>query len=169
MKRQGFTLVEILASIVIIGILTTVVSVSYNRAWMNSQTDTCESELRDMSNAFSSFFMDYGNIVIKPDDHYEAVLEDILEILNKQYLPHHIEVTEIAPDKKSVKLTTSVKTDPFGNKYSFDIYTYGGDDRDSVAGLVLIHSKGADGKSNLTKYKDGDYGDDAISVVEPKQ
>ena len=93
MKRQGFTLVEILATVVIIGILTTVVSVSYNRAWLNSQTDSCESELRDMSNAFSSFFMDYGNIVIKPDDHYEAVLEDILEILNKQYLPHHIKVT----------------------------------------------------------------------------
>lgn len=168
MKKRGFTLVEILVTIAVIGILITCTAVTYNRVWRNSQIDTCESDLRDISSSFSSFFVDYGNIVIKDDTNYEAVLDETVEILNKQYLTHQIAVTEIATDKKSVKLTTKTKNDPWGNKYNFDIYTYSGDDKESIPGLILIYSKGVDGKSNHTTYKEQNFGDDVIAIVEPK-
>lgn len=67
MKKKCFTFVEILAVMAVIGILITGTAVSLNKAWENSKTDTCESELREMTTALKSYFTDYGNIVIEPD------------------------------------------------------------------------------------------------------
>jgi prepilin-type N-terminal cleavage/methylation domain-containing protein len=167
-KRNAFTLVEILITLAVISIVITGSTVTYNKVWRNNQIDICESDLRDLSSGFSSFFIDYGNIVIKPDANYETVLNETIDILNKQYLTNQIVVIEIATDKKSAKLITKNKSDPWGNKYNFNIYTYDGDDKDSVSGLILIYSKGADGKSNHTTYKDQNFGDDVIAIVEPK-
>jgi prepilin-type N-terminal cleavage/methylation domain-containing protein len=168
MKRNAFTLVEILVALAVISIVITGSAVTYNKSWQNNQIDICESDLRDLSSGFSSFFIDYGNIIIKPDANYETVLNETINILNKQYLTNQIVVTEIATDKKSVKLTTKNKSDPWGSKYNFNIYTYDGDDKDSISGLILIYSIGADGKSSHTTYKDQNFGDDVIAIVEPK-
>ena len=166
--KRGFTLIEILVTIAIIGLLITNTVVTYNRVWRNSQIDNCESDLREISNSLSSFFVDYGNIIIKDDINYDAVLNETVEILNKQYLTHQIVVTEISPDKRSVKLTTKTKTDPWKGKYQINIYTYDGDDKESVSGLIIISSNGVDSISSKETYKDGNYGDDVIAIVEPK-
>lgn len=166
--KPAFTLVEMLITVAVIGILITSSVVTFNKVWKNNQTDTCESELRDLSNSFSSFFIDYGNIIIKPDINYINVLNETIDILNKQYLPYPITVTEIAEDKKSVKLTTKTKTDPWKSKYQINIYTYDGNDRESVPGLIIISSNGVNGISSKDTYKDGNYGDDVIAIVEPK-
>ena len=44
-----------------------------------------------------------------------------------------------------------------------------GDDSSSMPGLVIISSYGKDGTSNKTEYKNGDYGDDVIAVVNPNK
>jgi len=166
--KRGFTLVEILAVLVIAGIIISGTAVTYNRVWHNNQTDIAENDLRDISNAFSSYLIDYGNITISDDINYETVIEEIAEVLNKQYLTHEIKIDEISSDKKSVKLSTKTKTDPWNSQYQIDIYTYDGADRESIAGLIIVSSRGVDGKSNKANYKNGNYGDDIVAVLEPK-
>jgi prepilin-type N-terminal cleavage/methylation domain-containing protein len=167
MKKRGFTIVEILAAIAIIGILSTATAISYNRVWQNNRIDIAESEIREIANAFSSYYIDYGNIIIKSDINYDTVIAEIVEQLNIQYLSFEIEISEIAADKKSVLLRTKLKSDPWKNKYDINIYTYNGEDKDSISGLVIISSCGPDGVSQMPLYKTNVFGDDIIGIVEP--
>ena len=167
MKKKCFTFVEILAVIAIIGILITGTAISINRAYQNNRIDTCESELREMTTAFKNYYTDYGNIIIEPDLNYETVAEETVEILNKKYLPYSIDIKEISNDKKRIKLETSVKNDPWNQKYQLDIYTYAGDDAEGVPGLVVISSNGQDAKSSRENYSENEFGDDIIAVIEP--
>lgn len=166
-KKRSFTLVEILAVLAISGILIVGTAVGVNTLWQNNRVDICESEMRDFSNAFKSYLMDYSSITAEPDSNYEDVMNSVVEILNSKYLPCDIRVERMAEDKKSITLKTNIKEDPWGNKYEFYIYTYSGEDSTSPPGLVIISSYGRDSKSNKSEYKNGAYGDDVITVINP--
>ena len=90
-----------------------------------------------------------------------------MELLNTKYLSCDIEVAEISDDKRNVTLKTVIKEDPWGNNYEFYIYTYSAEDHISKPGLVIIASCGKDSKSSRAGYKNGDYGDDIIAIVNP--
>ena len=47
-KKKGFTLVEILIVLAIVGILIIGTAVSFNKAWENNRIDSCEAELHDL-------------------------------------------------------------------------------------------------------------------------
>ena len=82
MKKQGFTLIKMLAVILVAGILTAAGVVNYNTVWRNHWIDTAETDLRDIS----SYLINYGNITILNDINYETI-----EVLDKQYLNYEIE------------------------------------------------------------------------------
>lgn len=167
--KKAFTLVEILTVTSIIGILITATTIPLNRMWLNNQVDICESEIREMTAGFKSYITDYGGIVIANDMNYETVVGEIINTLNKQYLSYELQLDSVATDKKSVLLSTKIKTDPWGGNYKLSVYTYAGTEHDSIPGLVIISSSGVDRKSNISTYKDGKYGDDVLGVIEPKK
>lgn len=166
-KISCFTLVEILAVLAITGILTVGMVVGVNRIWQNNRIDICESEMRDFTTAFKSYYTDYKRLEILPDINYETIIAEVVDLLNDKYLSCNVEISEIATDKKSVRLVSSVKKDPWNNKYEFNIYTYSGVDSDIKPGLIVITSNGPDAKSNREEYKDGNFGDDIIAIVDP--
>ena len=166
-KKKCFTLVEILGVMGLVSVLTVAISVGVNRIWQNNRVDICESELREMASAFKSYFTDYSNITISPDSNYENVLDETVELLNTKYLPYEIKVNEVAADKKSAILETVIKHDPWNRKYMMNIYTYAGDNAESIPGMIIISSNGADCVSNKDSYSSDDFGDDIIAVIEP--
>lgn len=166
--KKGFTLIETLAVLSIIGILITVSAVTYNRAWQNNQIDIAESDLREMAAAFSSYIIDYGNIILTDDMNYASALAETVERLNRQYLTYELEIEKIAEDQRSVRLRTKVKADPWKHRYEINIYTYDGPDKESVSGLIVISSYGIDGTSQRAFYQEDHYGDDIIAIVEPR-
>lgn len=166
-KIKGFTFVEILAVLAISGILFAGTVFGVNTLWQNNRVDICESEIRNFTNGFKSYLTDYKMITAKSDTNYTNVMDSIVELLNSKYLTDDLEIESIGEDKKSITLKTKIKEDPWGNKYEFYIYTYPGEDSSSMPGLIIISSYGKDSKSNKTEYKNGDYGDDIIAVVNP--
>ena len=166
-KNRSFTLVEILAVLAISGILLVGTAMGVNTLWQNNRVDICESEMREFTNGFKSYLTDYGTVKAEPDSNYEDVMNTVVELLNSKYLSCDVEVDTVAADKKSITLKTKVKEDPWGNKYEFYIYTYSGVDASSMPGLIIISSYGKDCKSNKAEYKNGDYGDDVIAVINP--
>lgn len=166
-KISCFTLVEILAVLAITGILTVGTAVGVNRMWQNNRIDICESEMRDFTMAFKSYYTDYKKLEILPDTNYDTVIAEVVKLLNDKYLSCDIEIAEIAEDKKSVRLVSSIKKDPWNNKYEFNIYTYSGADSGIKPGLIVITSNGPDAQSNKDGYTDGNFGDDIIAVVDP--
>ena len=164
MKKKGFTFVEILAVLAVIGILFTGMAVSFNKAWKNNRVDACESELREMVTAFKSYITDYGNITVDSSMDYDTVVDEIINTLNSKYLPYDVEKIGVSADGKSVILKTKVKTDPWNNKYSLHIYTA---QEGGVPGLIVIASSGPDSKSNETQYSSEKYGDDIVAVIKP--
>ena len=168
MKKKGFTIIEIMGAVAVIGIIMVSAAVTYNRVWINHQTDVAEGDLRDFSSSLSSYMIDYGNIIAPDDINCETVITETVELLNKQYLSSELKIDKLADDKRSVNLSTKVKTDPWGNKYQVSVYTYNGDDAANPPGLVIISSNGKDGKSSRSTYKDENFGDDVIAVLEPK-
>lgn len=166
-KKKCFTFVEILGVLAIVSILSAAMFVGVNKIWQNNRIDICESELREMTTAFKSYFTDYSNIVITPDTNYDNVLNETVDLLNTKYLPYEIKVSEISDDKKSATFETVIKNDPWGQKYRLNIYTYNADDSESIPGMVIITSNGADSLSNKSSYSSEDFGDDIIAVIEP--
>lgn len=165
--KKAFTLIEILAVTALCGILIVSSAIPLNKVWRNNQIDVCESELREIVNGFKSYFVDYGNIVIADDTNYETVLHETLNTLNRQYLPYEFTVDSVANGKRSVSLMSKLKTDPWNEKIKIHIYTYDGEDKESTSGLVVVSSNGIDSKSNLSTYKDNNYGDDIVAIIEP--
>ena len=108
-KKKSFTLVEILAVVAITGILVVGTTVGVNALWQNNRVDICESQMRDFSNAFKSYFTDYDSITAEPDSNYEEVIDAVVELLNSKYLSCDVEIEDISEDKKSVTLKTKIK------------------------------------------------------------
>lgn len=164
MKKNGFTFVELLAVLAVIGILITGTAMGFNKAWQNNRIDSCEAELRELATAFKSYITDYGNISIDASMDYDTVITEIIDTLNTKYLPYDVEKAGIAADNSSVTLKTKLKTDPWNNKYSLHIYTA---PEGTVPGLIVIASSGPDSKSNETEYSSENYGDDIVAVIKP--
>lgn len=166
MRKKAFTMVEILIAISVIGILFAGGSITYNTVYKNNQIDRCEQELADMVSSFENYIIDYGAISISPDVNYIDNAKGIIDLLNEDYLTWEIEFISSDADKHSFKAKTKNKKDPFGNMYYLNIYTYAGVDKDSITGLVVISSAGAN--ATAADVSSGSYDDDVIAIVEPK-
>ena len=171
-QKRAFTLAEILIVLGIIGILALVGLNIYNRTYLNSQIDTCESELRDFSTGFQGYMTDYGEISISPaNSTYQNAVQGIVDKLNSKYLNYQITVTGYSDDCTWFTCTSGSKNDPWNNPYTLSIYTNDGttgiDKGDNITGMIVVSSNGPDGTSNIKNYKDS-YGDDIIAVIKPE-
>lgn len=63
----GFTLIEILIVIVVLGILSTVVIMSVQGITDRGEQATCDADVRTLSNAAEAYFAKHGGVSIPPD------------------------------------------------------------------------------------------------------
>lgn len=167
--KLGFTLIEVLITIAILGFISIFTYNTYEKSVDNARIDAVESDLRAYSQSFSSYFLDYSNIQIDSgltESTYKDKAEEIIEILNLRYLPAEIKLESVAADKKSFICKTVYKKDPWNNNYTIYVNTY--TDTGLPAGTVIVASNGRDSQSNSNEYKNGNHGDDILAIIEPR-
>ena len=123
--KHGFTLVELMVVIVIIGVMATVVTVSVTDYLVTAKQNVAKSEIATISNALSLYFMQY--------DRYPSNDEGLAAL--KKNTPEH----------PNGILNNDLK-DPWNNEYvyvypgvhgAYDIVSYGADKQEGGTGANM--------------------------------
>jgi general secretion pathway protein G len=116
-KRRGFTLVELMVVVVIIGIMATTVTLQVSDYLSTAKQNVARSEIATIKNALELYFMQY--------DHYPSTDEGLREL------------TKPTPQRPNAILSSDLK-DPWGHEY---VYVFPG-----THGPFEVMSLGADGQ-----------------------
>ena len=122
MKKNGFTLIEMIAVISILALLTTIVVPNVQKTISNSKAKACNSVITSIESAANSYTYLYTGIVdneISNNGYYEI---ELIELQREGLLKVDIKnpyTNEIILNTNKVKITKD------GNVYS---YTYMGDE-----------------------------------------
>lgn len=66
-QKQGFTLVEIMIVVVIIGLLAAMAIPAFQKVRETSQTNTIKNNLRQLASAANQYFLEYGVTEVELD------------------------------------------------------------------------------------------------------
>lgn len=138
-NRSGFTLVEIMAVIIIIGLLAAVAAVNFLGQTDKARVTTTKANLKTLHNAVAQFKMDTGRFPTE-DEGLEILVEPPADIENYQpggYLD-----------------STEVPLDAWGNEFIYQRYPESGKP-------YVIISYGADGEEGGEEYDADLYSTDA--------
>lgn len=110
-KQPGFTIVELLIVIVVIGILAAITVVAYNGVQAKARTAAVNSDLRSLETAMLMYRADYGKLPLAADWYSGATMP-----------PSSRWATEIIAGLKAEKIisTSALEKDPWGQYYWYD-------------------------------------------------
>lgn len=79
MKRNGFTFIELLVSITIIGVMLAIVTLSFRGANKNARDSRRQADLQEIRGAIESYRLEQGSYPSTDDDSSEVVFMDELQ------------------------------------------------------------------------------------------
>ena len=123
-NRNAFTMIEIIAVLVIVGLLATVATTSFMGKIENARADTTKANLKQLHSAVLSFKMDTGRY---PDED-----EGLIALVEEP-------VESEGWDSEGYITTSSIPKDGWGNEFIYQLYP------ESGKPFVII-SYGADGE-----------------------
>ena len=94
----GFTLVELMVVVLIIGILVTVAVPIFDEAKSNSQQKTCYANMRTVSGAYQTWLADQTGTITYATD---------WTTLNADLVPHYVKETPTCPSSGAYTATFS--------------------------------------------------------------
>jgi prepilin-type N-terminal cleavage/methylation domain-containing protein len=178
LNKHGFTLVELIIVMTIIGILMVGSVLVYNTQQKNARIDTVEGNLVIFKADYEAYLEDYGVFTVDTGlsnaEQYE-VISDWLQKLSSNYLHTSFDVGDWSADDTAALgtlelhgeyFTVETRTeDPWGQRY---LLYYSSDPSATNKGTAILASRGPDLTSDPTLYKAGQFSDDILVVVVPK-
>lgn len=178
MNKRGFTLIEILVVLLIIGLIVGMSVTRIETTRTNNNIDTVEADLRVFSLDINNYNLDHGGLMIEDcttyDDASYRKEAKILITKFSNYLTNGFDVdnmiatVDTVNDKCKIQVKTTLKEDPWGNKYVALI--------DAKTGNLIITSNGPDLKpskegpnpDDYSMYSSGEFGDDVLVIIQLK-
>jgi general secretion pathway protein G len=134
-KQPGFTIVELLIVIVVIGILAAITIVAYNGVQSKARTTAVTADLRSIEKAMLLYRADYGKLPLAADWYSGTTMP-----------PSSRWATEIIAGLKAENIirSSALEKDPWGQYYWYD----NNDCSIGSSGLSPVRSVGPDGLNN---------------------
>ncbi len=104
-RERGFTLIEIMVVVIIIGLLATIVSVNVMRYLSRSKIETCKAQLKNLSQALELYKLDNG--------FYPTTEQGLKALVEKPTSGR------IPKNWKPYLTSKKVPKDPWGNDYYY--------------------------------------------------
>jgi general secretion pathway protein G len=110
-QQKGFTIVELLIVIVVIGILAAITIVAYSGIQARSRTAAATADLRSLEKAMLMYRADYGKLPLAADWYSGTTMP-----------PTSRWATEVIAGLKAEKIisTSALEKDPWGQYYWYD-------------------------------------------------
>lgn len=97
-RARGFTLMELMVVIAILGLLITIVAKNYDKIFGGAQSAACKAQIKNLA---------------------ESVFQYKLE--NSGKLPESLEVLAMEDPKSGEKFLEEIPNDPWGNPYEYKL------------------------------------------------
>ena len=167
LSKQGFTMTEIVISMMILTILMTKMTPVFNSQVTSSRIDTVEGNLIIYKSDTEAYWTDYGVFNLNPESSIEYKAKAITGYLNSLstnylHVSFDMETLMISPTSFSI---TTLTADPWGTPYTM---FYNTDYNSSTCGTVVYASNGPDSKLTSSTYSNGEFADDILVTIVPK-
>jgi len=147
LREAGFTLVELIAVMIILGLLGSVVTIGISGQIKRARTQTTNTQISQIGQAISTFHLDCG---FYPTSIQDLLTEPTSRVCKGFTAGGYLEAKGAA--------AREIPTDPWGNPYgysapgvhnpeSYDLWSYGADGEDGTPDDISNWSTEAEGQS----------------------
>ncbi len=161
LKKKGFTLIEVLAVVVIIAILITCVTFAVSSSINNGRISSTTNSLQLFAADTENILAEYGVLVVKDGEPKAQVLE-YLNLIENYYVHTYFNRDTLDISDSYFEIQTSTLVDgwdsPFKMRYCFN---------EESAGTCMLISPGPDLVFE-DEYTTDNFGDDIMLIVYPK-
>ncbi len=163
LRNKGFTLIETLIVIIIVGALIAVASLAASRAMTKGRITTTENSLQLFSADMDEVLSQYGTLAITDTETAKSQIMEFVNLLETYYLSCYFDKESLVIYDTFFEIQTSSLQDgwdnPFMLRYCF---------AEANAGYCLLISGGQNKIFDCQEYTNTYFADDILIAVVPK-
>lgn len=163
LRNRGFTLIETLIVIVIIGALIAVAALAASRAMTKGRITTTENTLQLFSADMDDVLSQYGTLTITDENTARSQIMEFVNLLETYYLNCYFDKESLVVYDTFFEVQTSSLQDGWDNPFLFR-YCFS----EANAGCCLLISGGENEVFDCQEYTNSYFGDDILIAVIPK-
>ena len=169
-NKRGFTLIEVMIVITIIGILFTGILFYGNAVSKKANINSVNSQLRLLNSDIETMLQTKGKLLLPPtvpplSQTDQTIVTNYITSMANDFCKVDFDMSTLQYKTGGIIIQTKTLMDAWGNPYTMMINT---DNTSASGGLIIFASPGPDGKLSLNTYKNGQFGDDILIMISPK-
>lgn len=163
LRNKGFTLIETLIVITIVGALIAVATLAASRAMTKGRITTTENSLQLFSADMDEVLSQYGTLVVTDTETAKSQVMEFINLLETYYLSCYFDKESLVIHDTFFEIQTSSLQDgwdnPFKLRYCFS---------EANAGYCMFISGGENRVFDCQEYTNNYFADDILIAVVPK-
>ena len=170
-NKKGFSLIEVMIVVVIIGILFTGIMFFGSAVSKKANINSVNSQLRLLNSSIETMLQTKGKLILPPNvpplsQADQTTVTNYISSMANDFCKVDFDMLSLQYKTGGIIIKTKTLLDPWGSAYTMMINT---DNTNANGGMIIFASSGPDGKTSLSTYKNGQFGDDILIMISPKK